>query len=245
MLASGPKMGTMETTNNAPAPSTYRFAIDKSATSANNCCTYRVFSGDVEIGLVWHSARGWVAASGTCTTYKIPTRETAAAVLQNARTMPRYTRGDIVVINAPKHAAHGMRARVTKRIPRTVGQPGDVYEVRLLSAVSDDANPRPIPRALYRFDTEELSLAPGCEECNFRGWVEMGDEHDDEIRKIERCDTCGVFATDDDALTAARAAGWTPDGCLSCWSQKCGLCGFCHTCIETEARAECSLDEVQ
>lgn len=140
-----------------------------------------------------------------------------------------YFRGEIVIVNAPKHEAHGYRVRIVKRTPRTVGEPGDVYKVRLASPVSDDANPRPIPRGLYFFDTEELKPA-GCEECNYRGWIEMYDVADatdeDDRKRIERDDNCGVFASDDEAIAAAIKDGYTPQGCLGCFSPRCIACGY-------------------
>jgi hypothetical protein len=56
----------------------------------------------------------------------------------------------------------------------------------------------------------------GCEECGFRGWVEMLDENESTYhRRIEKCDTCQTFETDDEALEAARQAGWIAGGASS------------------------------
>ena len=165
------------------------------------------------------------------------TTNNATHASSSPSTLPVYNRGDVVVINAPKHAAHGMRARIVKRVDRTVGTPGAVYTVRYLGKL-----PTSSKNSAPYLDTEELTLAAGCEECDFHGWLEMT-EQDHDTRRVERCDTCNTFPTDEDALTAARADGWEPEACLSCWSPKCGLCGWCHDCDDDDLRRECVADD--
>jgi hypothetical protein len=142
-----------------------------------------------------------------------------------------YNRGTVVIVNAPYHAAHGMRARITKR-ETLAGR--DVYTVRVLGKYDRTKDRRAVTPA---FDFGELTPSPGCEECNFRGWLEMTEE-DHDTRRIERCD-CQTLATDDAALNAALASGWKPEECRSCWSPKCGLCGWCHECDDDDVRREC------
>lgn len=91
---------------------------------------------------------------------------------------------------------------------------------------------------MERWSKEE---AKGCEECEFRGWVVMGEENSD-AKRIQLCDTCQTFATDEEALAAAHAAGWMAPGCLSCYSPKCGLCGHCHECEDDELRPQCAAE---
>ncbi len=149
----------------------------------------------------------------------------------NAQT--QYDRGDMIVINAPAHEAHGMRALVRER---KTGE-ADVYTVRLLGVVGGRAYAR------YQFGAGELLPAPGCSECSYRGWVVMDDSDSDDAQHIERCDTCRMFATDDDALDAAEAGGYTAPGCLCCFSRKCGLCGHCHYCEDDDLRPACTRGE--
>ncbi|HEX8851210.1 MAG TPA: hypothetical protein VF761_16915 [Gemmatimonadaceae bacterium] len=85
----------------------------------------------------------------------------------------------------------------------------DLSENSLLARLDDDSI-HDLSAGYGVVDVEVVVLRPGCEECDWRGFVFMNlaDEPEGTPAHVERCDTCRFFETDDDAAAAARFTGF-------------------------------------
>lgn len=86
----------------------------------------------------------------------------------------------------------------------------DLSENSLLARLDDDSV-HDLSTGFGVLEVEVAVLRPGCEECDWRGFVFMNldDEPEGTPAHVERCDTCRAFETDDDAEAAARFVGLT------------------------------------